>query len=271
MKIRNRTPLWRRIVRYGGRRLLHFADGNPVSRIDRNGELWLIRGIMSLHSSGGIESRLTVIDAGANEGDYSDVVLREARKRGREIALHAIEPSPRCAARLKARFADRAEVRIVQAALGNRSGTALLYGGNSGSAHASLVSREVLTGAGMIEVPLMRLDDYLSEHSIETVHLLKLDVEGFELSALEGLGDKLNPDFLQFIQFEYGGATLDAGTSLRGLYRLLSKAGYLVAKLFPRVLEVRRYNPGMEYYAYSNFVAFSPRWQDLERKRGGPP
>jgi len=270
MRIRNRTPLWRRVVRYGGRRLLHFAESNSVARIDRNGELWLIRGLISLYASRGAEPRLTVIDAGANDGDYTAVVLREAKRRGREITVHAIEPSPRCTAHLRARFAGCAEVRIVQAAIGNRTGTGMLHGGDCGSTHASLVSRQVLAGAGEIEVPMMRLEDYLGEHSIETVHLLKLDVEGFEMAALQGLGDKLNPDLLHFIQFEYGGATLEAGTSLLELYRLLSKAGYLVAKLFPHALEVRAYNPGMEHYAYSNFVALSPRWHGLESRRDRP-
>ena len=62
------------------------------------------------------------------------------------------------------------------------------------------------------------------------------------------------------IQFEYGGTTLDAGTSLRDLYRLLSDRGYRLAKLYPDALEIRPYRPWMEHFSYANYVALSPRW-----------
>src|SRR5262249_29672132 len=90
------------------------------------------------------------------------------------------------------------------------------------------------------------------------IDLLKLDVEGSELAALQGLAGRLRPDVVDAIQFEYGGTALDAGTTLRDSYRLLTGHGYVLAKLFPRALEVRSYRPWMEHYAYANYVALSP-------------
>ena len=266
MKILSHTPIWRRIVRRGSRALFDLADNNGVSDIRRNGELWLIGRLLSFYSTLQREHPLAIIDAGANAGDYSAAVLQEAGRRRCPVDIHAIEPSPRSAGRLRARFADYESVRIVQAAIGNCSGTATLHGGESGSSQASLVSREVLTGAVGIEVPVLRLEDYLREQSIQTVQLLKLDVEGFELSALEGLGGSLHPDVVDVIQFEYGGTTLDARTTLRDLCDLLSQAGYLIGKLYPHSVCLCTYAPSMEHYAYSNFVALSPRWQDIIRK-----
>ena len=43
------------------------------------------------------------------------------------------------------------------------------------------------------EVPLMRLDDYIKNHTslIDSVNLLKIDTQGFEPEVLEGFGEKL--------------------------------------------------------------------------------
>lgn len=262
MRVRNHTPLWRRVIRKGGRKLFDLADNNGESDISRNGELWLIASLLSSHSSQAGASPFTVIDAGANTGDYTAAVLREADARSRPVTVHALEPSARSAERLRTRFAGDARVHIVQAAVGNRTGNALLYGGESGSTQASLISREILAGAGAIDVTMLRLEDYLRDQAIDFVHLLKLDVEGFELAALEGLGPRLHPDVVDVIQFEYGGTTLEARASLRDFYRRLSEAGYSMAKLFPNAVEVRSYDPGMDHYAYSNFTALSPRWLD---------
>jgi FkbM family methyltransferase len=261
MRVRTHTPLWRRLIRKSGRKLFDFADNNGESDISRNGELWLIGSLLASHLASGSVQPFTVIDAGANTGDYTAVVLRESHRYGCAVTVHALEPSARSAARLVARFAGDARVRVVRAAVGDRTGNALLYGGESGSTQASLISREVLAGAEATEVPMLRLEDFLVEREIAFVHLLKLDVEGFELAALEGLGSRLHPGSVDVIQFEYGGTTLEARASLRDFYHRLSAAGYSIAKLFPNAAEVRSYDPGMDHYAYSNFLALSPRWR----------
>ena len=93
------------------------------------------------------------------------------------------------------------------------------------------------------------------------VRAMKLDVEGHEVAALRGLGERLRPETVDVIQFEYGGAALDAGTTLRDLYRLLEGRGYALAKLFPRALELRDYRPWAEHFSYANYVALAPRWR----------
>lgn len=267
MKVRKHTPLWRRILRKGGRKLFDLADNNGESDIDRNGELWLIAALLSAQSSRAAAPPFTVIDAGANTGDYTAAVLRQAQGCAFPVTVHALEPSARAAERLRDRFAGDARVQIVQAAVGNRTGDAMLYGGESGSTQASLISREILAGASAVAVPMLRLEDFLRDRGIGFVHLLKLDVEGFELAALEGLGARLDPALVDVIQFEYGGTTLEARASLRDFYHRLCGAGYLIAKLFPNALEVRSYDPGMDHYAYSNFTALSPRWLDTRSTR----
>jgi FkbM family methyltransferase len=262
MKLQRRSSIWRRGLRVLGGRLFDFAENNSRPRMEHNGERWLLRQLLTAHAAGANAGPFVVYDAGANAGSYTQAVLAEARRTGCPVEVHAFEPSPRCLDILRGAFGATPAVRIVGAALADRAGEASLFAGKTGSTLASLVPRPVLAveTESTLRVPLLLLGDYLKAQAIARVDLLKLDVEGSELAALRGLGEQLCPDIIAAIQFEYGGATLDGGTTLREIYELLAGRGYVLAKLFPHALEVRSYNAWMENYAYANYVALAPRW-----------
>jgi len=106
-------------------------------------------------------------------------------------------------------------------------------------------------------IQLKRLESYIREKSIKKIDFLKLDIEGHELSALNGLGEFLNPSFIKAIQFEYGGTNLDSKTSLRELYSILEIKGYIIFKIMKNHIEKRNYDLRMENYQYSNYAALA--------------
>jgi hypothetical protein len=106
-------------------------------------------------------------------------------------------------------------------------------------------------------VTLRRLDYYIETSNLQHINFIKVDIEGHELSALEGFGEYLNPEFIDYIQFEYGGANLDSHTSLMEIYNYLTAKGFHIAKVMPKGLEIREYHPDMENFNYSNYVAIS--------------
>ena len=245
-----------------GRQLFRLAENNDDPRMEQNGERWLLRELLLAHRAGGAGRSFVVVDGGVNRGDYSRCVLALAREIGVAVEVHAFEPAPACVAELRVAFAGEPAFHLTPSALSDRVGEALLYDGQSGSSLASLVPRAEHSQANgaAVSVPLLRLDDYLAAQKIARVDLLKLDVEGHEVAALRGLGEQLRPETVDVIQFEYGGAALDAGTTLRDLYRLLEGRGYALAKLFPCALELRDYRPWAEHFSYANYVALAPRW-----------
>ncbi len=75
-------------------------------------------------------------------------------------------------------------------------------------------------------------DAYVADLGIDTIDLLKIDVEGAEFSVLEGFKKCLESNRIRVIQFEYGYANGDAGHLLQDFHRLLSDSGYLVGKIW---------------------------------------
>jgi FkbM family methyltransferase len=250
------------MLRAAGRRLFRLAENNGNPCLTQNGELWFLRQILTDYAARKLARPFVAFDAGANAGDYTRLVLQAARTVGCAVEVHAFEPSPRNLECLREAFAGEPAVHIVGAALAAHPGEACLYDGKSGSSLASLVPRDVhASGSGEeVKVPLLSLADYVAAGKVAYIDLLKLDIEGSELAALRGLGDKLRPEFVDVIQFEYGGATLDAGATLKELHQLLTERNYVFAKLFPRAVELRQYAGWMEHYSYANFVALSPQW-----------
>ena len=109
------------------------------------------------------------------------------------------------------------------------------------------------------KVDVIRLDQFINEHQIPHIHFMKIDIEGHEIQAFKGLGNYLDNQFIDYIQFEYGGANLDSRSSLMELYKLFEGNGYSIAKIMPKHLEMRRYQPFMDNFQYSNYVAISNR------------
>lgn len=133
---------------------------------------------------------MVFVDIGANVGTYALFVATRAGPGARVLAF---EPHPRTFAKLAFNIAANGATAIAarNLAIAGEAGIMDLYsdgGGNIG--HASLL-RE---GAGAVRstqaVPVVPLAGVLAEEQVESVDLLKIDVEGFEDRALLPLFDQ---------------------------------------------------------------------------------
>jgi FkbM family methyltransferase len=163
-----------------------------------------------LCASLGIE---TVVDVGANEGHWAQE-LRDAGYGGRIVS---VEPLTSAYTRLAARAADDARWTTVQAAAGAEASIARLnIAGNAQSssllamqpAHVDAMATSRYLGTE--EVAVRRLDELLDGEVAAADRLLvKLDVQGFEDAALDGLGDLL--DRVEVLQTEVSLVALYVG------------------------------------------------------------
>ena len=57
--------------------------------------------------------------------------------------------------------------------------------------------------SGLERIDMCRLDVIISEFKVDHIDLLKIDVEGFEANVVRGCGEKLKPEKIRYIYFEF--------------------------------------------------------------------
>jgi Methyltransferase FkbM domain len=106
-----------------------------------------------------------------------------------------------------------------------------------------------------VECPVMRGDDFLTREGIRQVDFLKLDVEGAEHLALQGLEAALRQQRIRLVQFEYGRVNVLTHFLLRDFYQLFSQYGYAVGKIYPDYVDFRDYDLIDEDFLGPNYLA----------------
>lgn len=139
-----------------------------------------------------LQPGMVVLDVGAHHGYYTLLASRRVSGTGR---VFAFEPSPRERKKLgwHLRWNRCSNVEVVSTALGSASGHAELFlaagretGCNSLRPPATSVER------GTVSVPVETLDSFLSSRGVTRIDFVKLDVEGAELSVIEGAENLLS-------------------------------------------------------------------------------
>jgi FkbM family methyltransferase len=158
----------------------------------------------------------SVIDAGANQGAFTDAFLRLHQPE----RLVLVEAIPELAEKLRARYGGDARISVVSAALSDRSGEAA-FEINRSEASSSLLPIDPrnskwfgrdLAVARTIKVQTVTLPELMSREKFETVDLLKLDLQGAERLVLTGAAEVL--DCVQVIYTEVFFEPLYAGAWL---------------------------------------------------------
>lgn len=128
------------------------------------------------------------LDLGANLGR----VTQEAAWRvGPQGKVHAFEPAPVTVERLERRITrlGLGQVVVNRIAVGAAAGEGTLhfYPQRAGGASSLRpLEHAGIAPAAMVTVPVVSLDGYCSERGLERVDLIKIDIEGSEVEALEG-------------------------------------------------------------------------------------
>ncbi|MFF4806503.1 FkbM family methyltransferase [Streptomyces sp. NPDC001351] len=172
---------------------------------------------------------MTVLDVGANYGYTASLFAHQVGLTGRVVSL---EPEPVMVELLTRNMATNGHrnVEIVAAAVGSMPGEMKLWRSATNLACHSLNPDLVPSPLDSVTVSVTTLDDLCTKHLAErSPDLIKLDVEGWELEALQGAGDVLSsarPDI--WLEFWPDGLRANGHNPAR-LLELLREAGYVLA------------------------------------------
>jgi FkbM family methyltransferase len=157
----------------------------------------------------------TLVDVGANIGQFSLL----ARTLHPAVRIHAFEPLSRPAEKYHHLFGEDSQTTLYRCAIGPQSSVSQMYvsGRDDSSSLLPITDEQVRFAAGTAmvgteQVTVKRLDDVLGVADIISPAMLKLDVQGFELSALQGCGRLL--DAMDFVYVEVSFVTLYSGQAL---------------------------------------------------------
>ena len=227
-----------------GRRIVSAFENHDVD-MTTNGERWLIRSIASrkLH---------TAVDIGANQGEWSEALLEYAP----QAKLVSFEPVQATFANLQSSI-QGPNVTLVNKAVSSEPGTLVIHAVADNPYLASVNPGELCQPElerVSIDIQAVTGLQILQDYSIDHVDVVKIDVEGHDFDALKGFGPALEDGRIDFIQFEYNAYTLESRRMLNDFFKLLAPR-YLVCRLLPEGLEACGYNPTLDNFGQSNWVA----------------
>lgn len=173
----------------------------------------------------------TFIDVGANIGVYTVVAGRLVGDEGR---VFAFEPSKREFELLlkNIKLNKLKNIHPVKAAISNHTGTTKLRvasGLHTGTNTLALTFCNPQTKLCNIEeVPAYRLDDFIIQNNLKNVTGVKIDIEGYELFALQGMQYILNT-FKPFLMLEINEYALQSTScNKEQIFAFLRKCNYKI-------------------------------------------
>lgn len=214
-------------------------------QVEQSGEEWFLKRVAPLCR--------TVVDVGANRGEWSALVLQHGKAIERCVAF---EPGKQAAAVLRTRFASTPRVEIIERALSDHAEEAARFFEQPDAGETSSLSRPP-DGEAAVEtiVDVSTLDLEMQRLRLERIDLLKVDAEGHDLAVLRGAQRTLAEGRVRFIQWEYSDVWIPGGATLAAALAFLRELGYRSFLLKRGGLYHFDYERFGEFFTFSNFVS----------------
>lgn len=165
-----------------------------------------------------------VFDVGGYDGQWaSDIFVRYC------CSINVFEPVQAFAAQIERRFAKNKKIVVYRHGLANETRTASIYLGKDDS---SIFKQ----GIQSEEIQLVRAIDFIEQNGIQTIQLMKINIEGGEYDLLEHLIDTGFVRHIQDIQVQFHDFVPDAQERMIKIKENLERTHFLTYQ-YPFVWE----------------------------------
>lgn len=227
---------------------MNYGSGD---KIENSGELAVLSYIKSQLNKNAL---VTLIDVGANEGQYA-TVLREVFPMS---IIHSFEPSPAIFQILERNMKGK-NISLHKVGLSDLARYTTLYASPLTSELSSLYKRRLdhfnLSMNKEERIELTTLDNFCTVRNIAFLDFLKLDIEGHELSALKGAKQMIQAKKIRFIQFEFGGTDIDSRTYFQDFWYLLNNDYKIYRVVKDGLHPILNYKETLEIFTAINYFA----------------
>lgn len=206
---------------------------NPLRKIkNKISASFEINTLSSILSNAGIKKNLIIFDVGAHKGQTSSHFC----KLFPQSIIHAFEPSPILFAEIEKNLSKRKNISFHNFALGETNEKAFLTRPDSDLCGQVVKVQE----NNSTSIFVRRLDEFCLNEDIAAIDLLKIDVEGNELSVLKGASGIFEKNAIKAIFLECDFNKEDKQHSyFFDIFYFLSKKNFCFHGLF----DVVRYSP----------------------------
>jgi len=207
-----------------------------------------------------------VFDVGAHAGRFSMFIERLP---GFEGNIYAFEPVPQTYSMLRdnLRLNNSKRVRAAQCAVCDRPARVTMNLFPPEFSSWNSMGRPLMTApngkkvspSATVDVPAISIDSFCYENNIETIHFLKVDVEGFEKSVFEGARRMLAEHKIHRICFEISRDPLKgAGVQAGDVFQVLESFGYTIYRFDPARQKFAGPVHDSNEYWMNYFASFEP-------------
>ena len=173
-----------------------------------------------------------VIDVGSNIGDYTLIASKKVGDSGKVLSFEPLSETFLTLNR-NLQLNEITNCMFFQKAVGEKPGLANLYKNNLSGTMGHLDSS--LNGKDLIkrdEIEVVTIDDVLTSEHIDTVNMIKIDVEGFEHEVLLGCLQSFKENKIKKILCEVHFKYLESkGKSEEAIYDLLREHNFTITPI----------------------------------------
>ncbi len=178
-----------------------------------------------------------IFDIGAHKGE----TVRRYKDLFKNSSVYCFEPFPDNVRILRSRYSSDPTVHVLDQAVSDRCGMKTLYV-NENDATNSLLPREksgrryfskTAAAKSQLDVETITIDEVMKQNGIESLDILKLDIQGGELMALRGAEKALHQQRISIIYSEALFVShYENNPLLRELWNYLQLFGYTLFNIY---------------------------------------